>query len=306
MKVGGLYKVTNPTSEHFEKVGVLRSVVSYADGLEIPSPKRPLWIEFIVWSGLPSPSHPSRFCSTTWHRNESEGHPLRRLVWIATRARDLAFRLDGCPCGHARYDERTDKAALCRVPGPALSGLGASRRVITGDLKIRKKLDRAALLRQYEIEVGKPGQAKWATEDVIRKIRQYRFKVWPVRVNRASRPSFCVGGPKQHRFGPVRASTGQQAVSDSRSSGAVTRSGSVRSFHASWSRFESGDSFCDALGLAQIKSLASSFTDSYQHVHLATLGFPSEGKRSVSRWNPDARSQHKDYRVTDPSSGESA
>lgn len=25
----------------------------------------------------------------------------------------------------------------------------------------------------------------------------------------------------------------------------------------------------------------------------------------MSRWNPDARSQHKDYRVTDPSSGES-
>lgn len=52
LKVGGLYKVTNPTSEHFGKVGALRSVVSYAEGLDIPTPKRPLWIEFIVWSGL--------------------------------------------------------------------------------------------------------------------------------------------------------------------------------------------------------------------------------------------------------------
>ena len=51
LKVGGLYKVTNPISEHFGKVGLLRSVVSYAEGLDIPSPKRPLWIEFIVWSG---------------------------------------------------------------------------------------------------------------------------------------------------------------------------------------------------------------------------------------------------------------
>lgn len=52
LKVGGLYKVTNPTSEHFGKVGALRSVVSYADGLDIPGPKRPLWIEFTDRMGL--------------------------------------------------------------------------------------------------------------------------------------------------------------------------------------------------------------------------------------------------------------
>lgn len=98
LKVGGLYKVTNPTSEHFGKVGVLRSVVSYADGLEIPSPKRPLWIEFIVWSGLHHCHTQVDFARDDVAPYESEDTLLRRLkVWIATRARDLAFRLDGCP-----------------------------------------------------------------------------------------------------------------------------------------------------------------------------------------------------------------
>lgn len=98
LKVGGLYKVTNPTSEHFGKVGVLRSVVSYADGLEIPSPKRPLWIEFTVWSGLHHCHTQVDFARDDVAPYESEDTLLRRLkVWIATRARDLAFRLDGCP-----------------------------------------------------------------------------------------------------------------------------------------------------------------------------------------------------------------
>ena len=172
-----------------------------------------------------------------------------------------------------------------------------------------KKLDRAALLRQYEIEVGKPGQAKWATEDVIRKIRQHRdSRPRPVRVNRASLPELLRGRTElQHRFGPV---------SKYRPASRIRLSVEWRGDTVWFTVLELprelepalkvGDSFCDALGLAQVKSLASSYTDSYQHVHLATFwGFHPSGKRSVSRWNPDARSQHKDYRITDPSSGES-
>jgi len=82
--VGGLYKVTNPTSEHFGKVGALRSVVSYAEGLDIPTPKRPLWIEFIVWSGLHHCHTQCDFARDDVEPYESEDTEPQALVAVET------------------------------------------------------------------------------------------------------------------------------------------------------------------------------------------------------------------------------
>jgi len=49
LKVGGLYKVTNPTNSYFGQVGFLRTVFS---GPEAPTGFLPLWIEFTTRSGL--------------------------------------------------------------------------------------------------------------------------------------------------------------------------------------------------------------------------------------------------------------
>jgi len=84
LKVGGLYKVTNPTSEHFGKVGALRSVVSYAEGLDIPTPKRPLWIEFIVWSGLHHCHTQCDFARDDVEPYESEDTEPQALVAVET------------------------------------------------------------------------------------------------------------------------------------------------------------------------------------------------------------------------------
>lgn len=48
--VGGLYKVTNPTSEHFGQVGLLRTVITSPEGA--PIGLRPFWIEFTDRVGL--------------------------------------------------------------------------------------------------------------------------------------------------------------------------------------------------------------------------------------------------------------
>ena len=47
LKVGGLYKVTNPTNSYFGQVGFLRTVFS---GPEAPTGFLPLWIEFTTRS----------------------------------------------------------------------------------------------------------------------------------------------------------------------------------------------------------------------------------------------------------------
>ena len=76
LKVGGLYKVTNPTNSYFGQVGFLRTVFS---GPEAPTGFLPLWIEFTTRSQCDF----ARDDVEPYESEDTEPRPSKRapLVW---------------------------------------------------------------------------------------------------------------------------------------------------------------------------------------------------------------------------------
>ena len=86
LKVGGLYKVTNPTNSYFGQVGFLRTVFSGPDGA--PVGLRPLWIEFTTRSGLHHCHTQCDFARDDVEPYEIEDADLQALVSTAETMHD--------------------------------------------------------------------------------------------------------------------------------------------------------------------------------------------------------------------------